>query len=85
MSHGGMAEMGFSCLMACVIAIRRREKHRMEESNRRMGRPWVLDHGWNGGLARVLSLWWESCGWKIPVVFVTTYGCRTHLLTNCVG
>ena len=77
-------QMGFICLMACVVAIRRREKRRMEESNRRMGRPW---DGWNGGLARLLSLWWESCGWKIPdpVAFVTTYGCRTHFLTNCVG
>ena len=38
--------MGFICLMACVVAIRRWEKRRMEESNRRMGRPefiyWAL-------------------------------------------
>ena len=34
-------QMGFICLMACAVAIRRREKRRMEESNRRMGRPWV--------------------------------------------
>ena len=34
-------QMGFICLMACVVAIRRREKRRMEESNWRMGRPWV--------------------------------------------
>ena len=34
-------QMGFICLMACVVAIRRRERRRMEESNRRMGRPWV--------------------------------------------
>ena len=32
-------QMGFISLMACVVAIRRREKRRMEESNRRMGRP----------------------------------------------
>ena len=34
-------QMGFIWLMACVVAIRRREKRRMEESSRRMGRPWV--------------------------------------------
>ena len=34
-------QMGFMCVLACAVAVRRRDRRRENACNRRAGRPWV--------------------------------------------